>query len=236
MKIATQAEVGAPPAEVFAFVSDLERVGPCLPGAQITGREGDDWTGTMAVKVGPIVARYEGRLRFVELDEAGRRAVMTARAEETSGQGSAEASIVSTVRGDGVSSVLVVETDLRVRGRVAQFGRGAMEKIAQRMFDEFARNVEARLAAGDAAPADGAAAAPVNGAGAAPAGALRAAADAAPAGAPRAAAAAEPEPLDALGLLPFPAEKIVPLAGAALAGFAYGYLVATVRALRRRRP
>jgi carbon monoxide dehydrogenase subunit G len=225
MKIATQAEVGAPPAEVFAFVSDLERVGPCLPGAQITGREGDDWTGTMAVKVGPIVARYEGRLRFVELDEAGRRAVMTARAEETSGQGSAEASIVSTVRGDGVSSVLVVETDLRVRGRVAQFGRGAMEKIAQRMFDEFARNVEARLAAGDAAPADGAAAAPVNGA------------DAAPAGAPRAAAAAaEPEPLDALGLLPFPAEKIVPLAGAALAGFAYGYLVATVRALRRRRP
>ena len=100
----------------------------------------------MRVKVGPITATYQGKLRFLELDEQGRRAVMRARAEEASGQGNAEARITTAIEdADDGGSLIRMDTDLQMRGRVAQFGRGAMEKISERMFAEFARNLEREL-------------------------------------------------------------------------------------------
>jgi uncharacterized protein len=99
----------------------------------------------MSMKVGPIKASYRGTLRFLELDPDARRAVMRVRADEASGQGQAEARIVSEIEdGDGAACIRM-ETDLQIRGKVAQFGRGAMEQVAGRMLERFADNVEQAL-------------------------------------------------------------------------------------------
>ena len=143
MRIHNEITLQAPADELFEFLSDVERVGPCLPGATIEGKDGEDYAGRMKVKVGPINATYQGKLRFLELDKDARRAVMRARAEEVNGQGNAEASITTEVeQADDENSVIRMDTDLQIRGKVAQFGRGAMEKISQRMFEQFAGNIE----------------------------------------------------------------------------------------------
>src|SRR3954462_3519945 len=152
MRFENEIEVAQPPKELFAFLTDVERVAPCLPGVSIDGRDGDDYTGSMKVRVGPITGTYKGKMRFVEQDEDALRAVMSARAAEVNGQGDAEAKITTQIEaeGDG-SSRIRMQTDLQMRGRVAQFGRGAMAKISQRMFDEFARNLEHEMTGGGAA-------------------------------------------------------------------------------------
>src|SRR6185312_14848119 len=153
MRFENEIQIDQPPAELFAFLTDVERVAPCLPGASIDGRDGDDYTGSMKVKVGPITGTYKGKMRFLEQDEDALRAVMSARAAEVNGQGDAEAKITTQIESDGDgSSRIRMETDLQMRGRVAQFGRGAMAKISQRMFDEFARNLEREMAGGGEAP------------------------------------------------------------------------------------
>src|SRR3954467_3404630 len=152
MKFSNEIEVSQPPKELFAFLTDVERVAPCLPGASIDGRDGDDYTGSMKVKVGPITGTYKGKMRFLEQDEDALRAVMSARAAEVNGQGDAEAKITTQIEETGDSASRIrMETDLQMRGRVAQFGRGAMEKISQRMFDEFARNLEREMSGGGGA-------------------------------------------------------------------------------------
>lgn len=153
MRFANEISVDARADELFAFVSDPERVVRCLPGASLEGRDGEDWRGAMSMKVGPIKASYRGTLRFVELDPDARRAVMRVRADEASGQGQAEARIVSEIEeGDGAARIRM-ETDLQIRGKGAQFGRGAVEQLAGRMLERFAANVEEAIAGGGA-PAD----------------------------------------------------------------------------------
>jgi carbon monoxide dehydrogenase subunit G len=148
MRFSNEISVDAPPDELFEFMSDPEKVVTCLPGASVDGRDGDDWRGAMNMKVGPIKASYKGTLRFLELDPDARRAVMRARADESSGQGQAEARIVSQIEeGDGASRIRM-ETDLQIRGKVAQFGSGAMEKVAGRMLERFADNVEDAIKGG----------------------------------------------------------------------------------------
>ena len=225
MRFQNEIEVAAPPDELFAFVSDVERVAPCLPGAAIDGRDGDEYQGSMKVKVGPITGTYKGKMRFVERDEQARRAVMSARAAEVNGQGDAEATITTQIEeaGEG-SSRITMDTDLQIRGRVAQFGRGAMEKISQRMFDEFARNLEQEMTGGGSDGAES------------PAPDATQEGEARPA--PKQAAAPESkggsEPLDAMGMFVSPiAEKALPVLVPALVGFGYGYLLGRLRELRR---
>jgi len=243
MRFENEIEVAQPPKELFAFLTDVERVAPCLPGASIDGREGDDYTGSMKVKVGPITGTYKGKMRFLEQDEDALRAVMSARAAEVNGQGDAEAKITTQIEEAGdESSRIVMETDLQMRGRVAQFGRGAMEKISQRMFDEFARNLEREMSGGGAAPAsDGAGDGSGDAADDAPAAeASRATEAAAEAPEPRAerppasGAAAEAQALDAMSMFVAPAlKKALPVLGPALIGLGYGYLLGRLRELRR---
>jgi carbon monoxide dehydrogenase subunit G len=238
MRFENEIKVDQPAAELFAFLTDVERVAPCLPGASIDGRDGDGYTGSMKVRVGPITGTYKGTMRFLEQDEDALRAVMSARAAEVDGQGHAEAKITTRIEDAGDdASVVRMETDLQMRGRVAQFGRGAMEKISQRMFDEFARNLEREMAGGGSAAE----------AGGDPAGAD--AADAAatpqpepagrePADAPR---APEPRPatgdaqaLDTMSLFVTPVlKKALPVLAPALIGLGYGYLLGRLRELRR---
>jgi carbon monoxide dehydrogenase subunit G len=153
MRFSNEISVDAQADELFAFVSDPERVVKCLPGASVEGRDGEDWRGSMSMKVGPIKASYSGTLRFLELDPDARRAVMRVRADEASGQGQAEARITSEIEpGDG-GSCIRMDTDLQIRGKVAQFGRGAMEQVAGRMLERFADNVEQAIAGGGEASA-----------------------------------------------------------------------------------
>jgi carbon monoxide dehydrogenase subunit G len=146
MRLTDEVTVDAPPEEVFAFVSDLTRSGACLPGARVEASDGGDHRAAMRVKVGPIVADYVGTLRFVARDPGARRAVLHARADETAGRGQAEARIETTIDDVGGASRIRIDTDLQIRGRVAQFGRGAIEHVAQRLLAEFGRNLERALA------------------------------------------------------------------------------------------
>jgi carbon monoxide dehydrogenase subunit G len=220
MHIHNEISLHAPADELFEFLSDVERVGPCLPGASIDGRDGDDYAGSMKVKVGPINATYRGKLRFVELDKETRRAVMRARAEEVNGQGNAEANITTEVEDSGGESVIRMDTDLQMRGKVAQFGRGAMEKISQRMFEEFAHNIEQRFQGNGAAPA-----AESEGGGDG---------EARPAEAPRRAPADDEGPeLDVFGTFGGPAlAKAGPVVAAAVLAFGYGMLLGRLRESR----
>jgi carbon monoxide dehydrogenase subunit G len=145
MKIQNEIEVAAPPEELFDVLSDVERVAPLLPGATLEGKEGDAYTGAVKLKIGPITASYRGRLRFLELDEESHRAVMEASAQETNGQGNAQARITASVSGSDSRSVLNLDTDLEVRGKAAQFGRGVLGNISQRILDQFARNLESEV-------------------------------------------------------------------------------------------
>jgi len=232
MRFENEIEVAQPPKELFAFLTDVERVAPCLPGASIDGKEGDAYQGSMKVKVGPITGTYRGTMRFLEQDEDALRAVMSARAAEVNGQGDAEAKITTQIEqaGDDTSRIRM-ETDLQMRGRVAQFGRGAMEKISQRMFDEFARNLEREMSGGGAAAE---AAEPAGGEEptAAPADKESPRAEAQPAKTP--APASEPQALDAMSMFVTPAlKKALPVLGPALIGLGYGYLLGRLRELRR---
>ena len=235
MRFENEIEVAQPPKQLFAFLTDVERVAPCLPGASIDGRDGDDYTGSMKVKVGPITGTYKGKMRFLEQDEDALRAVMSARAAEVNGQGDAEAKITTQIEeAGGDASRFRMETDLQMRGRVAQFGRGAMEKISQRMFDEFARNLEREMSGGGGAAEPEAAEDE------------EAAAEAPRAEKPREEppeqvepakpAAAEPQAqaLDAMSMFVAPAlKKALPVLGPALIGLGYGYLLGRLRELRR---
>jgi carbon monoxide dehydrogenase subunit G len=151
MKIQNEIEIAAPPDELFEILSNPERVAPCMPGASLEGKEGDDaYEGTVKLKVGPITAAYQGTLHFVELDRENRRAVMRASGQETNGQGNAEATITATVSGSDSQSVLSMETDMEVRGKAAQFGRGALGNVSQKILDQFARNLESQVLSGGA--------------------------------------------------------------------------------------
>ena len=187
----------------------------------------------MKVKVGPITGTYKGKMRFLEQDEDALRAVMTARAAEVNGQGDAEAKITTQIEADGDgSSRIRMQTDLQMRGRVAQFGRGAMAKISQRMFDEFASNLEREMTGAGAAEeptAEEPAEAPAEEPAEAPAEAPTSAQPPKPAR-----AAAEPEALDPFGMFVAPVlKKAVPILGPALIGLGYGYLLGRLRELRR---
>ena len=242
MRFQNEIEVDSPPSELFAFLTDVERVAPCLPGASIDGREGDDYHGSMKVKVGPITGTYKGTMRFIERDEEALLAVMSARAAEVNGQGDAEAKITTRIEQAGdESSRITMDTDLQMRGRVAQFGRGAMEKISQRMFEEFARNLEREMSGGggasppaaraEAEGAEGEAAAEPETA-AAGDGAKPARTEKRPAAGPG--ASSEPQALDAFGMFVAPGlQKALPFVGAALVGLGYGYLLGRLRELRR---
>jgi carbon monoxide dehydrogenase subunit G len=149
MKIQNEIEVSASPDDLFEVLADVERVAPLLPGATLEGKEDDDtYVGTVKVKVGPIAVSYRGSIYFQELDHDARRAVMRASGREINGQGSTEATITATVTGSDSTSVLTMDTDMEVRGKVAQFGRGAIGNVSQKILGQFARNLEAQVLAG----------------------------------------------------------------------------------------
>jgi carbon monoxide dehydrogenase subunit G len=151
-------EVSAPRERVWSALIDVEQVAPCLPGASITGRNDDgSYTGAFAVKIGPTSAAYTGRLEMVEIDEPTHTAKMQANGTDKRGQGGASATIVSVVTelSPGVTRV-EVDTDYRITGRLARFGRGGMiEDISQKLLRQFADNLQALLSEPEPGPEPG---------------------------------------------------------------------------------
>jgi uncharacterized protein len=139
MKLEQSFTVAAPADRVWSALVDVERVAPCLPGAQITGRDDEGgYAGNFTVKLGPTTAAYSGRLKMEEVDESSHTATMSARGTDKRGQGGATATIVSTVRDKGGQSEVDVVTDFTITGRLARFGRGGMiQDVSNRLLREF---------------------------------------------------------------------------------------------------
>ena len=153
MKLEQSFEVRAPLERVWETLIDVERVAPCLPGAEVT-EAGEDGTyrGTFSVRLGPTTAAYRGELKIEELDESAHRVTMRADGQDKRGQGSAKATIVSTMQDAGDLTQVQVETDFTITGRLARFGRGGMlQDISNRLMKEFADCLQQRIEAPPAA-------------------------------------------------------------------------------------
>jgi uncharacterized protein len=173
VKLEQSFEVRAPVERVWETLIDIERVAPCLPGAEITEAADDgSYRGTFSVRLGPTTASYRGQLDMEEVDESARRVVMRASGQDKRGQGSAKATIVSTMREEEDLTRVDVETDFTITGRLARFGRGGMiEDISNRLLKDFATCLQERIEAPPAAepnPVDAVLAATPEGAAAAP--------------------------------------------------------------------
>jgi carbon monoxide dehydrogenase subunit G len=157
VEIADSFRVDRPIDETWKVLLDIERIAPCLPGAELQEVEGDDYRGVVKVKVGPITAQYKGTAKLAEVDEAGRRIVLDAAGRDTRGQGNAKATIVVTMREDAGTTAVDVNTDLSITGKVAQFGRGVMADVSAKLIRQFVENLERDVLSGPAAASAGAA-------------------------------------------------------------------------------
>jgi uncharacterized protein len=204
MELTNDFRVAVAPATAWAVLTDLERIAPCMPGAQLQEVAGDEYRGVVKVKVGPITAQYKGAASFTELDEANHKAVLKAEGRETRGQGNASATITATLVPDGDGTKVSVVTDLTITGKVAQFGRGVMADVSAKLLNQFVESLESTVLSGDepapAAPAPDAVAEP------------EPAAAAAPQPAVRTIDGPEAEPIDLLGSAGTPvAKRVAPI-------------------------
>lgn len=198
--------------DAWRALLDIARVAPCMPGAALDSVEGDEFTGTVKVKLGPISLTYKGKAAFVEKDEAAHRAIIDARGRDARGNGTAAAKVTATLSEEGGGTTVAVHTELDITGRPAQFGRGVMVDVGNKLIGQFADNLAAQLLGAGSEPERGAE-------------------DAAPASAPAAAAPtprAEPEPINLMSSAgPAVAKRLAPVA--------LGILVLFIAVGRRRR-
>ncbi|WP_406118669.1 SRPBCC family protein [Streptomyces sp. NBC_00989] len=147
MKIDNEFSVGVPVERAWQALTDLEALAPCMPGAELTGVDGDVHRGKVRVKVGPMVSQFAGTARFLERDESAHHAVISAAGKDMRGGGNASATVDARLRGEGTGTVVTVSTDLNISGRLAQFGSGMIKEISEKLFAQFVANVETQLLA-----------------------------------------------------------------------------------------
>ena len=132
--------------EAWEVLTDVERVAPCIPGAQLLSVDGDEFTGAVKVKVGPITVQYKGKASFEEKDASARRAVIIADGKETRGQGHAAAIVTAELKDEGDRTSCVLTTDLSISGKAAQFGRGVLADVADQADRAVRRKARGRRA------------------------------------------------------------------------------------------
>jgi carbon monoxide dehydrogenase subunit G len=140
--------VAVPAAKTWEVLTDVERVAPCLPGATLLSVDGDEFTGAVKVKVGPITVSYKGNAAFVEKDAAARRVVLRATGKETRGNGNAAAVVTAQLKDEGAATSVVITTDLTISGKAVQFGRGVLADVAGNLIAQFAKALEADIRGG----------------------------------------------------------------------------------------
>jgi hypothetical protein len=145
MELTNEFEVAVPVERAWAILTDLERIAPCLPGAQLREVQGEEYRGSVKVKVGPITTSYDGVIRISELDHSAHRAVLRAEGRETRGQGNVAAVITATMLSTRAGTKVVVATDLTITGKVAQFGRGVLADVSAKLLDQFVVNLESMV-------------------------------------------------------------------------------------------
>jgi carbon monoxide dehydrogenase subunit G len=211
MQLEHKLSVPAPIDVVWPALLDPERVAPCVPGATLTGVDGESFTGTVKIKVGPITLLYKGTGTFAEADEQARRAVLKASAKDTRGNGTVTATVTLTLTAEGERTSGVVATDLSITGKPAQFGRGMIADVGGKIIEQFSACLSEKLAIDPATTEE----------------------TAAPTAVP-ASRAAEAEPLDLIHYAKRSALKRVgPLAAAAMVVLIFGAWVRRVRSRSR---
>jgi carbon monoxide dehydrogenase subunit G len=146
--------VPVPIDEAWRVLMDIERIAPCMPGAALDSVTGDEFTGRVKVKLGPINLTYQGKASFIERDESAHKAVIDARGKDQRGNGTAAAVVTATLAAEGSVTRVDVLTDLNITGRPAQFGRGVMTDVGNKLLGQFADKLSAQLASGDAGLVD----------------------------------------------------------------------------------
>jgi uncharacterized protein len=160
VELVNEFRVAVPIDQAWNVLTDLERIAPCMPGAELTAVDGDVFEGAVKVKVGPITAQYRGKASFQEKDDTAHRAVIKAEGRETRGQGNAMALITAQLTEEAGGTKAVVTTDLTISGKAAQFGRGVLADVSGKLLLQFVRCLEADVLSGaEPVPAESAPAA-----------------------------------------------------------------------------
>ncbi|HSB87399.1 MAG TPA: SRPBCC domain-containing protein [Ilumatobacteraceae bacterium] len=145
-KLLNEFTVHRPIAETWNVLTEVERIAPCMPGAALEEIEGDTYRGVVKVKLGAISTAFKGQANFVERDDTAHRAVLKAEGRDTTGKGNASALITAQLEPiDAGTTKCVVETDLHITGKVAQFGRGIMGDVSKKLMNQFAANLNTML-------------------------------------------------------------------------------------------
>ena len=147
MELVHEFTVAVPVEQAWDVLTDVARIAPCMPGAELTEVDGDTYHGRVKIKVGPITAQYKGTASFAEKDEAARRVVLKASGRDTRGQATAAATVTAAMAEEAGATTVSIVTDLSVSGRVAQFGRGVMADVSARLLEQFVHNLEADVLA-----------------------------------------------------------------------------------------
>lgn len=244
MELTHDFTVPAPPDVTWRTFMDLEQVGSCFPGATVTEVTDEGFAGTVKVKLGPIALQYAGTGSFIERDDAAHHAVLEAKGKDKRGNGTAGATVTIRLAPSGEGTRVDVTTELAITGKPAQFGRGVMQDVSDKLLQQFIGCIEGKLTAAgdDATPTDTADAGSTGAAPAAPepavssadapppaAAAAPASAAPAPAAAPRAAARPTPPADDSIDLgatvLPVLLRTYAPYVVVALVGGLVGWLI-----------
>jgi uncharacterized protein len=142
MKLENEFRVDVPVEQAWRVLLDVERIAPCMPGAQLQEVQGDEYRGIVKVKVGPITAQYKGVARITESDDTNHRAVIRAEGRDTRGQGNASATAIAVLQPDGDGTRVSIDSDVTITGKVAQFGRGVIADVSAKLLDQFVACLE----------------------------------------------------------------------------------------------
>ena len=145
MELKNEFRVSVPVERAWATLTDVEYIAPCMPGAQLTEIDGDDFKGQVKVKVGPITAQYKGSAKFLQKNEEEYRVILEATGRDTRGAGNASAEVTADMVADGEGTKITISTDLKVTGKVAQFGRGVMADVSEKLIGQFVDSLEKKL-------------------------------------------------------------------------------------------
>jgi carbon monoxide dehydrogenase subunit G len=163
MKITNEFVVQIPIDRAWQVLTDLEGIAPCMPGAQLTGVEGEVYKGKVKVKVGPVISEFAGTAQFTEKDDTAYRAIIDAKGRDARSAGNAAALVSAALTAEGPSATKVsVDTDLKISGKLAQFGSGMIKEVSSKLLAQFVANLEKKLATEEtpASASDSASAAP----------------------------------------------------------------------------